>query len=70
MLKSLILCAIHTNDEKEIYTWALVKADLRIDSRLKTETPVKNRTERAALTIKDYPRLWIDCIPQRKNPFL
>jgi len=69
MLKSLILCALHTNNEKEAYTWALVKADFRVDSRLKTGVCVKKKIERAALTIKDIPGYGSTACRRERTPF-
>jgi hypothetical protein len=52
-MSGLMWCAIYTHNEKEAYTWALAKADLREESRLKVKARVKKRMERAARTIKD-----------------
>ena len=52
-ISGLMWCAIYANNEKEAYTWAVAKADLRGESRMAAKARVKKRMNKAARKIKD-----------------
>ena len=52
-MAGLMWCAIYTNNEKEAYTWAIAKADLRGDSRIEAKARVKRVMNRIARKNKE-----------------